>query len=101
MCRAADLREQTDERGGRKQPRESVDRSQRQRAERARNKAEQNQLPPPKPIGQTAADDGSDDSRNRQQSEEDAGFRHPHAELAGDVERKEWEDESAADFIDE
>ena len=97
----ADLREQPDERRNGKQPRELVDRAERQRADCARHQAEENQLSTAKPIGQPAADDRPEDARKRQQSEQDAGLGHPDVELAGDVEREKRKGERAADLVDE
>ena len=99
--RAAHFREQSDEGGDGKQPRELVHRPERQRAECARDQSEEDQLAAAEPIGQTAADDRSNDARKRQQAQQDAGLRHPHVEFPGDVEREERKGERAADLVDE
>jgi hypothetical protein len=98
---AAHFREQSDEGGGGKQPRELVHRPERQRAERARDQSEEDQLTTAKPVGQTTAHNGSKDARERQQAQQDAGLGHPHVEFPGDVERKEGKGERAADLVDE
>ena len=87
--------------GDGEQPRESGHRAERQRAERARQQAEEDQLAAAQPVGQPAADDRPHDARERQQPEQDAGFGHADVERPRNVERKKRKDERAADLVDE
>ena len=99
--RAANFGEQAHERGGREQPRETIDGSKRQRAQGARHEAEEDQLSASQPIGQPAADHRSDDARKRQQPEQYAGLGHADAEFLCDVQGEERKDDGAADLVDE
>ena len=80
---------------------ERIGQPERQRTEGAEDQAKEDNLAPPEPIGQRAADHAADQPKGGPDPQDNASLGHADVEFLGDVKGEKWEEQVAAEVINE